>query len=153
MLPCAIMPGARLPPLLPAWLRWTLVVLVASLIFVASVSPGETSPSNLLPQVAHVDKAAHLVGFAILGLTVAYAATDRGPAPMMRSVILYAGLVFYGAILEGLQGFRPGRLVELGDLAANAIGALVVFAWFKLHPDTRTQAPGTAGPREPVGPR
>lgn len=147
------MSGARLPPLLPAWSRWTLVVLVASLIFVASVSPGETSPSNLLPQVAHVDKVAHLVGFVLLGLSLAYAATDRGPAPMMRAVILYAGLVFYGAILKGLQGFRPGRLLEIGDLAANAIGALVVFGWFKLHPDTRTRAPDAAGPREPARPR
>ncbi len=147
------MPGARSLPLLPAWSRWTLVVLVASLIFVSSVSPGETSPSNLLPQVAHVDKVAHLIGFAILGLSLAYATTDRGPAPMMRSVILYAGLVFYGAILEGLQGFRPGRLFEVGDLAANAVGALVVFGWFKLHPDTRTQAPGTAEPREPPNAR
>lgn len=147
------MPDDRSLPLLPAWTRWTLVVLVAGAIFVSSISPGETSPTNLLPEVAHVDKLAHLVGFAMLGLAVAYAATDRGPDPMMRSVILYAGLLFYGAILEGLQGFRPDRLVEVGDLLANAVGATVVFLWFKLYPDARGQPHGTTGAREPARPR
>lgn len=147
------MSRTRSIPLLPAWIRWTLVVLVASAILAASLGPGQTSPGSLLPDIPHVDKAAHLLGFVLLGLAVAYATTDRGPAPMMRATILYAGLVFYGAILEGLQGFRPDRLLEYGDLAANAIGGLIVFVWFKLVPADADDLGRRPGPSTPPSAR
>jgi VanZ family protein len=49
--------------------------------------------------------------------------------------------VLYGALLEGLQAFVPGRFMSGADLLANTLGVLLGFAGFALTRWVRGLAP------------
>ena len=82
-------------------------VLVAAL----SLAPGA-----MLPPASIGDKVEHAIAYAVLGLLGA-ASSNRGAAP----VIL--GLAAFGAAIEMLQTFSPGRSADVLDLAADIVGA------------------------------
>jgi VanZ family protein len=70
------------------------------------------------------DFAAH--GFAYAAHTVLLFALLLPSIGKGNAVLLaVAGAVLYGGLVEILQYFQPARTVEIRDLGANAIGALV----------------------------
>lgn len=69
------------------------------------------------------DKVAHFLAYAALGASAALAELRiRGGA-----FYVVAGLVLYGAALEGVQGLGGVRDPELADAVANGLGALAGF--------------------------
>ena len=76
------------------------------------------------------DKVGHFIGYGVLSLNTFLV---FGLKPQIKGILLIMGLVGMGVILEGLQGFVPGREVSGLDIAANsigvAIGTALYFAW------------------------
>lgn len=64
------------------------------------------------------DKLNHLMAFASL----AFAASLGRPLPLRSRLLWLGGLLAYGALVEILQQFVPGRSAEWGDLFADALG-------------------------------
>jgi VanZ family protein len=75
-------------------------------------------PSAALPPVSIGDKVEHVVAYAMLAL-LGCALFER------RQATVILGLAAYGAALEWLQIFSPGRSPEIADGVADLIGACV----------------------------
>jgi VanZ family protein len=75
------------------------------------------------PEWPFVDKAGHLVAYAIFGWLLARA-THRSGAN--RNWVLAVGLL-YAASDEVHQAFVPGRVPSWGDLAADIVGLVLAF--------------------------
>jgi len=73
-------------------------------------------PSPRLPTTGW-DKSNHMLGFAMLALL----AHRAWPG---RTLIVLAGLLAYGGLIEVLQSFTPNRFAEFGDLVADGVGLL-----------------------------
>lgn len=73
-------------------------------------------PSETLPPTSIGDKVEHVIAYAVLGLLGA-ASSQRG----VTRVIL--GLALFGAAIELLQAFSPGRSPDPLDVAADIAGA------------------------------
>ncbi len=76
------------------------------------------------------DKVGHFIGYGVLSLNTFLI---FGFKPIRKGIVLIIGLLGMGAILEGLQGFVPGREVSGLDIVANsigvAIGTALYFVW------------------------
>jgi VanZ family protein len=76
------------------------------------------------------DKVGHFIGYGVLSLNTFLV---FGFKPIRKGILLIIGLLGMGAILEGLQGFVPGREVSGLDIVANsigvAIGTALYFVW------------------------
>lgn len=123
----------RLPlPVLPRWLRWAAVALAAAAICYQSLltAPPETVPK---PGFAPLDKWLHVVAYAGLGLTVAYALVDSRYGRAGRALRLVVAVGLYGALIEVLQAPLPERYFALDDLVANTIGSAVALAWYAVE--------------------
>ena len=118
-------------PLLPAWLRWSFVVVVAGFIFYTSILT--TPPTTVDPfrfRLLPLDKWRHLVAYFVLGGTVIYATTTWKQS-VPRRALLVVGLAFaYGVGIEFGQSLIPNRYFSLGDAYANALGAVLVTPWY-----------------------
>ena len=66
------------------------------------------------------DKPAHMAVYAVLACAIGFASRRHGPSAML---IGFAGAMLVGALDEALQMYLPGRLAELDDLVADAVGA------------------------------
>jgi VanZ family protein len=89
----------------------------AAVAFVGALS---LVPGGALPPTQVSDKLEHLLAYAALGL--AGGATARNGH---RAVCSILGIIAFGAMIEILQMFSPGRYAEVGDVLANAAGALI----------------------------
>jgi VanZ family protein len=89
----------------------------AAAIAVATLS---LMPRATEPPVSIGDKAEHLLAYVGLGLLGA--ATARSRAGVLSTIL---GLVAFGAGLELLQVFSPGRSPELADALVNLAGAIL----------------------------
>lgn len=87
------------------------LALVISTWLALTPRPIELPPDQLL------DKAAHLLTFALLSLLVDASWPQRG-----FGVVKWAPLLAYGAAIELLQSQIPNRSAETADLVANALG-------------------------------
>ena len=111
---------SRAPSLPGAWApvaAWCLLVFALSsfpLRIDADVVPGG-------------DKTAHVGEYAVLGFLLARALRMTRPSLGRGAVVAGAALLgaFYGASDEFHQSFVPERTASLGDLAADAAGALL----------------------------
>jgi hypothetical protein len=110
-------------------LRALPALLWAGLIWWSSSTPGDGSSWLSAPwldlPIPMLDKVAHAGLFGVLAALLRYAGVAARPA--------FAATVAWGAIDEVHQAFVPGRTPELGDLAADATGALLALAavrWF-----------------------
>ncbi len=65
------------------------------------------------------DKLGHMAAYALLTCSAALGWRDR----MQLPIILLAVLT-YGATIEALQAWVPGRIADWGDLLANTIGTI-----------------------------
>lgn len=76
------------------------------------------------------DKAQHALAYAVLAWWCLQCWPRQAPW-------LLAGLIAYGIALEGLQALTPQRMLEAGDMLANAVGAgvgAIVLKWPGLRP-------------------
>lgn len=73
-------------------------------------------PGAALPPTSIGDKAEHAIAYAVLGLLGA--ASTEG-----KVVRVILGLAAFGAAIELLQAFSPGRSPDLLDVAADIAGA------------------------------
>jgi len=97
-------------------------------------------PSGTLPPISIGDKVEHAVAYAVLAF-LGCAAFER------RRLAVIPGLVAYGAALELLQNFAPGRSPEIADGVADLIGAcLGGGAAIMLHRAMRVVVDRTVGP-------
>ena len=94
--------------------KWLPVLLWASLIFTLSHQPGLALPPLLV-----WDKFLHVGAYFVLGLLLAR------PFGNHRILIAFLGAALYGLSDEFHQSFIPGRMVESGDLLADAVGGLL----------------------------
>ena len=76
------------------------------------------------------DKVFHFLEFGMLALLLIRAVYRRSARGKMRYLICITLVVIYGGLDEFHQYFVPGRMVEWGDFAADALGAMVCgWAW------------------------
>lgn len=115
-------------PVLPSWVRWGLVALVAGGLLVLSLGP---TPAVLEGPAgfAYGDELQHVVAYAILALTITYAWLSAAQRPMVRGVLVFAIVATYGLAIEGLQSLVPSRSPDLGDGIADILGASFAFVW------------------------
>lgn len=120
-------------PLLPASVRWAVVLGVAGTIAVASVLRPASVGRALGPLgLVGADKWAHALGYAGLALALAYALQDWQVERTLAVVFLAA--VAFGLAMEGVQATIPYRSASLLDATANAVGAtLAVAIWLALR--------------------
>lgn len=80
------------------------------------------------------DKVGHFIGYGVLSLNTFLVFRLK---PQRKGILLIMGLIGMGVILEGLQGFVPGREVSGLDIVANsigvAIGTALYFVWKRVQ--------------------
>jgi VanZ family protein len=109
------------------YLRWGELFAYAGLIFYVS---SREIPPGLIPAIPHIDKAAHLVEYAILaGLLFRALWPDvERPTPTWVLVLGVVLSTVYGAADEFHQYFVPTRECNWTDLAADGVGAAMAAA-------------------------
>src|SRR5687768_7181878 len=113
---------------LPA-LLWAVVILILTMM------PGKYIPPVNIWDIANIDKLAHLFVFAVLMVFLLYGFKkqpqfNRLPSRML--LIAFLLCVFYGLLIEGMQGtLLADRHFELYDALANTIGCLLGGFLFK----------------------
>ena len=126
------------------WSRWLPVVAVAVVILYWSVvtlpSPGGrlVGPFGLFG----LDKWVHAVAYAGLAATLAFALAPSPRSDLVIVGIVIAVTVAYGLGIELLQLAVPGRQFSVADLAADAVGAVVVVLGWRLLYRVRHRVPG-----------
>lgn len=75
------------------------------------------------------DKVGHFIGYGVLSLNTFLV---FGFNLQRKGILLIMGLVGMGVMLEGLQGFVPGREVSGLDIVANSIGVAMGTALYFL---------------------
>jgi len=103
----------RLFPWLPAAAWACLLLLLGSL-------PGDRLPRGGFLDLPHVDKAAHVGLYAVLGLLAAGPVRAARAAPLLLAGVSACALV--GGADEARQGAVPGRRPSRADLAADLLG-------------------------------
>lgn len=116
----------RLPlPAFPRAIRYAGVLAVAALI-------AHFSFTGVPPQAPNTDpwwdKKLHFAAYAALGLAVVYATIDDD-RPLVRIGLIVGIATAYGAGIELVQWTLPNRYFGVGDLIANAVGALLATSW------------------------
>ena len=114
------------------WLCGALIYMVL-LSFSAMITPGLGIAGSLLALLPQsVTELSHIPAYGLLTWWLTSAFQERGwPKKMALQAAVLASMAF-GLSMELLQVFVPGRVVDPGDVALNAIGigcaALVVGA-------------------------
>ena len=76
------------------------------------------------------DKVGHFIGYGVLSLNTFLVFGFR---TRLQTTLILLFLIGWGVLMEGLQGFVPGREVSGLDILANsigvAIGTALYFAW------------------------
>ena len=123
-------------PLVPRWLRWSVVALAAATIFYFSVvaSPGRAARDLLGP---NSDKYLHAVAYAGLALMTAYATANWRAYPYRRTLAVLVATVGYGVAIEFAQAAVPYRQFSPADMVANTAGAFLVIGWFVVEARVR----------------
>jgi len=101
--------------------RWAVIIAYSLLLIVVAVVP-----SRIVASAANVpDWISHALAYGLQSGLIYW-----GLLPIIgwrRALIgAFLGAVAFGAATETMQLFRPGRSLELKDLAADAAGAFVV---------------------------
>lgn len=105
-------------------LRWGPVVAGMAAIFAVSAQSQPPVPEGMSNTTGHV------LAYAGLGVLIVRAVAGALPARVTRRVALVtmAIAVGYGATDELHQWFVPGRVADVGDVIADAAGALIAVA-------------------------
>ncbi len=97
------------------WIRWIVPFAVAVSIFAATSWP---TPPHM---PGSSDKLVHFSAYAMLGVSIAWAARVRSWLHALRWVVLVSAL---GAADEWHQQFIPGRRMDARDWMADTAGAV-----------------------------
>jgi VanZ family protein len=118
-------------PLLPAWLRWSVVAGVAGVIFYGSILtvPPETA-LDTRPDLIPLDKWRHFIAYAAFGNSLAYATTDWNINTRRLAAAVIAIIILYGVGIEFGQSLTPDRHFSIGDVYANLLGGILVLPYF-----------------------
>ena len=118
-------------PLLPMWLRWSVVAAVAGVIFYASILtvPPETA-LDTRPDLIPLDKWRHFTAYAALGNSLAYATTDWNIETRRLAAAVLAVTILYGVGIEFGQSLTPERYFSIGDIYANLLGGVLVLPYY-----------------------
>lgn len=114
--------------------RWFLVAAIALAILVGSVVPLPESAGRSFGPIG-LDLWLHAIGFACLAAAIVLA-FESGRQPVSRRLPLVTGAVIgYGVAIELLQLAIPYRQFAVIDVAADAIGTVVVVGvwWLRRH--------------------
>ena len=123
-------------PLLPRFLRYTAVAVVAAIIFYGSlITVPETTVDDLRPFAIEPSHWRHLVAYFTLACSLAYA-TDHWTLPRWKHAALVIAIAAsYGIAMEAGQAFLPHRSPFLiSDAFVNTIGASGVLLWYLVRP-------------------
>lgn len=132
------MRGGRRPG---AWLwRWGPVALFAALVTVVSHQPALAPPGRLPDWLLHTGE------FAVLAALTWRALRGRAAGARADTLgLALAGCVVFAALDEAHQSFVPGRDASLRDIAADTIGAALVFGVAMLVESARARRTARAG--------
>jgi len=121
-------------PLLPGWLRWSVVAAVAGFIIYASIltAPPETA-LDTRPDLIPLDKWRHVIAYAALGTSLAYATTNWDIRTRRLAVAVITVMILYGISIEFGQSLTPGRYFSIGDSYANAIVGVFVLPYYAVQ--------------------
>ncbi|MFT7036511.1 MAG: VanZ family protein [Cyclobacteriaceae bacterium] len=100
-------------------------VLWGIILAVLMLAPQDAFPES---ELLGYDKLAHLGVFAIFSITLLFGSKLKHRKRKLDNQIrknAFILSVVYGIILESLQYFVPGRMVDIYDLLANTLGAIV----------------------------
>jgi len=100
-----------------------LALLATAVICLLSVLPGSAPTIQAVPE--GVQKAMHLVAYAVLAALWSSTLVPLGLAALDRSVLAWGLAVSIGGLLELVQRYRPGRYGSWSDVARNAAGATI----------------------------
>ena len=117
----------------PLSLRRLLCAAYALLVAIMSLAPCRST--GLFPALfPGADKLLHALSYAVLTLLLLWAAPLPGRQEPFRLALAAALGFAYGALIEWAQGiFTLERVPSMGDMAANAIGAGLAAAAWKLN--------------------
>lgn len=112
----------NLTPSKHQWLDFIPAVLLAVGIAVVSL----LEKPNVPVMLSSKDKLLHAVMYLLLAISWMVPVVRRFPARVMPYVYVWAGVTFYGLVMEAMQRFCTlTRSGEMADLYADAIGALI----------------------------
>jgi hypothetical protein len=98
-----------------ALLAWTSAILAVSV-----------APGRVLPDLTGKDLVAHALAYTVLAaLLFSWLAVIRGKSRLSAWALAVVFAALYGAALEVVQRFVPGRDSSLADAVANTMGAVV----------------------------
>jgi hypothetical protein len=120
------------------WRRWAPAILIMTVIFVASSTPGNDMPGFGVWDTI-LKKGAHIAGYALLAMCYLHALTNTRKVSrfVFLIAILLAGL--YAATDEFHQSFTPGRNPSPGDVGIDALGAVIgTLIWARIKAPSRT---------------
>lgn len=109
--------------------RWRTVAFVGAVLFVGSMTPspfrGELRFGAFGP-----DKMLHLLGHAGFSSVLADTLADEGVSGRNAAVVAVAASTGYGAAMDVLQRWVPGRAPERADVVAALLGSVLgVLGW------------------------
>ena len=113
------------------WLwRWGPAVVIMTVIFIASSTPGSDLP-EFGPWELTIKKGGHMLGYALLA--IAYVRTLKKSRPAISERFLLAAFlaVLYAITDEFHQRFTPGRTSSVRDVLIDTLGAVLALCiWF-----------------------
>ena len=92
-------------------------------------------PMQAMGDITHVDKALHFSAYLVLaGLAFLFAQRYK---PFLGWCL---ALAVYGAVIECIQSFMPGRFMSFADFIANISGIAVTILLVKIYLSKKTQS-------------
>jgi VanZ family protein len=125
---CTAMPTAP-RPLPAAVLTLALMAVISTL----SLTPDTPQPGDdAFAWLVHVtpkplQKLMHIASYGVLAVSLAWALARVGHAAV-RGAAVFVIASGFGALMEWLQLFVPGRFASLYDIGLDAVGALIGLA-------------------------
>ncbi len=138
----------RIPlPLFPEWLRWAAVAAIAAVILYYSipaepdVAPaGPTPETEGSPNLITLAAWRHFLAYLLLGLSVAYAITDRATSRRKKVAFVVITVTGYGLAIELGQALTVDREASSTDVLVNGTAAVISCTWYALEPRLRPVA-------------
>tara|TARA_B110000090_G_C13133995_1_gene351182 strand:- start:27 stop:404 length:378 start_codon:yes stop_codon:yes gene_type:complete len=92
-------------------------------------------PMQAMGDITHVDKALHFSAYLVLaGLAFLFAQRYK---PFLGWCV---ALAVYGAVIECIQSFMPGRFMSFADFITNISGIAVAILFVKIYLGNKTQS-------------
>lgn len=107
--------------------RWGPAILLMTIIFIASATPGSS-----MPELGYWDyvvkKGGHMLGYALLAASYYHALCGEKNAPKWRFILAMFLTILFAASDEYHQKFTPGRSASPIDVGIDTAGGLIGFA-------------------------